>query len=1015
MSTDKTNAGTMGDLRAWVEDFGGDPSALRLLKEDSPELLPYATLMVDRRNDNAILDIVEGVYEWQGAPLAFLVDANSLENDDQLHRIRRLLAMRGDAPYVAVMALGRLDVYSVALDGKSMREARVNWEDVDNTRATVFARLGNMRPNAAYTNQNWISNVVLRLLTGSMTTLIDLGLSDEDAISLVGRALFTRFLADRNLLPGSRVDVNTATDLFDTREMAENTSKWLDETFNGDLLPLSARTFDMVPKKGYHVLGDILRKAPNSQLFLGWKQKWDNLDFAHIPVGVLSQAYEIYLRKYLPKQQKHQGGYFTPKPIAELMVQAAFRALRSRETGKLAKILDPAVGGGIFLLTAFRELVAEHWRADGRRPDTNTLRRILYNQLVGFDVNESALRFAALGLYLLTIELDANPKPIEKLRFDDLRGVVLHRVKREDEDEGKSLGSLGSVIGQEHAEKYDLVIGNPPWASSTGLPKWKDVRTIVERIASNRQIANTSPPLPNQVLDLPFVWRAMEWAKPEGQIAFALHARLLFQQGNRMPAARQTLFDALDITSIINCVELRQTNVWPQISAPFCILFATNRKPSIEGGFRFISPRIEQDLNKAGSMRIDARNADIVSVRQLQDTPDVLKILFRGTKADLAIVERMRLQGNPTLAKFWEESIGVGERGQLRGTGSGYQKLRPSSRPRPRRGDGQVGANASYLHGIPEITVKSVANIFVERQFLEEFKEKRIHDPRSPDLFVGPLLAVHQSPSAMNGRIGVTISQKDIVYNETFYGYSPINDCDAELLVRYLALILGSKMTIWWALITSGKFGFERDVVEKATLDRMPFPDFKRLTVHQRREINRLVEGLHTRRISWVDVDEWVLRLYGFSDRDRQVISDTLEFGLPFTENKQKAQSLPTSAEKDRFCKVLEDELEPWCKRFGSAVAVDQNLPWMQGVAPWQVVRVRNVNVGSESIQTVAENDWAAFLKMADEAAATEILIETERHELLVGRLAQRRYWSETQARLLAQQIIWSHLELLKG
>ena len=64
-------------------------------------------------------------------------------------------------------------------------------------------------------------------------------------------------------------------------------------------------------------------------------------------------------------------------------------------------ILDPAVGGGIFLLSAFRELVAEHWRADGKRPDTDMLRRILYEQMVGFDVNEAALRFSALGLYLL--------------------------------------------------------------------------------------------------------------------------------------------------------------------------------------------------------------------------------------------------------------------------------------------------------------------------------------------------------------------------------------------------------------------------------------------------------------------------------------------------------------------------------------------------------------------------------------------------------------------------------------
>ena len=61
--------------------------------------------------------------------------------------------------------------------------------------------------------------------------------------------------------------------------------------------------------------------------------------------------------------------------------------------------------------------------------------------------------------------------------------------------------------------------------------------------------------------------------------------------------------------------------------------------------------------------------------------------------------------------------------------------------------------------------------------------------------------------------------KEDAVFNETFYGYSLSGDPDAGLLVRYLALVLGSKLAVWLALVTSGKFGFERDVVEKATLD----------------------------------------------------------------------------------------------------------------------------------------------------------------------------------------------------
>ena len=333
----------MVGMRASLAEFGADPSALHSLDDDGPELLPYATLLTARRTGDATLSAVEAVYEWQGAPLLFLIDADSLSDDRQLQPVRRLLAMRGDAPYLGVVAPGSLKVYRIGLDRKSLGQARVGWEDGD--RATVFTRLGNERPQAAITSRGWISNVVLNLLSGATTRLIKLGVSHEDAISLVGRALFTRFLADRSLLPETMSEPATAAGLFDTRQAAEDTSAWLDATFNGDLLPLSAVRFRNLPAQTYRVLGDVLRRAPDGELFLGWEEKWANLDFAHIPVGVLSQAYELYLRQHAPAKQKREGGYFTPAPIAELMVRAAFGALRRRDADKSARVLDPAVGG----------------------------------------------------------------------------------------------------------------------------------------------------------------------------------------------------------------------------------------------------------------------------------------------------------------------------------------------------------------------------------------------------------------------------------------------------------------------------------------------------------------------------------------------------------------------------------------------------------------------------------------------------------------------------------------------
>src|SRR3546814_2240384 len=69
--------------------------------------------------------------------------------------------------------------------------------------------------------------------------------------------------------------------------------------------------------------------------------------------------------------------YTTLFRSADLLVRASFRALERDGASADARILDPAAGAGVFLLTAFRELVAARWRADRSEEHTSELQSLM--------------------------------------------------------------------------------------------------------------------------------------------------------------------------------------------------------------------------------------------------------------------------------------------------------------------------------------------------------------------------------------------------------------------------------------------------------------------------------------------------------------------------------------------------------------------------------------------------------------------------------------------------------------
>src|ERR1039458_10891369 len=95
-----------------------------------------------------------------------------------------------------------------------------------------------------------------------------------------------------------------------------------------------------------------------------------------------------------------------------------------------------------------------------RRPGKTVIQGILHRQICGFDVSESALRLAALGLYITVIELNEITRPpSEHHASKAIQDLVLfdQRTRTENKQLGFVPGSLRSEerrVGKECRSRW---------------------------------------------------------------------------------------------------------------------------------------------------------------------------------------------------------------------------------------------------------------------------------------------------------------------------------------------------------------------------------------------------------------------------------------------------------------------------------------------------------------------------------------------------------------------------------
>jgi hypothetical protein len=1006
-------------LKVELQNYGISSRSTRLLGNPaSPELLDYLDLVgSDGDGSSRSGEILpDGVAESQGRPLLFFVNESRLaqtpeEQDQQLNILRRKLACRGDRAYLARIRSGELAVVPVSLDDRTPDWKRYTPETPE--ALTFFSRLanGHYDGEGEPKEADYVFSAMFKLVSSVADRLAALKLKRSDVLSLMGRALFFRFLKDRNVIQESdRCNIarkaECILDCFSNAENAASTSAWLDKTFNGDLLPLTDDFMEIGRRSDgrvfFHLSAIIKGDEPsgdeNYQLPLGIPN-FGQYDFAHIPVGLLSQVYERFAWKWEHQNAKETSVHYTPRNIAATMVDEAFNKLPNAYE---ARVLDPACGASVFLVLAFRRLYQERWKVTGERPDTKAIREILEKQLVGFDISDSAIKLGALSLYLTAIELDPKPVPPEKLKFHQLRNKVLFNFRREgiDPEEGAVAGSLGEHVGGRFDGQFDLVLSNPPWTSlkSKERPLAEEFNRLSRAVITRRADETVAAAYENPDFgpDLPFVWKATEWCKPGGRIAMALPARILLKQEDIPRRARETFLRLVEVNGIINGTNLSDTVVWPQMNQPFILLFARNQKPRAGHTLRLVTPQYDTSMNRNGEMRIDVKSVQNVEVEATFEQPWIWKALSLGTSLDVAVIQRLQKTDCPRLETYWEKDLGLS-------SVAGYMVK-----------EGQTQRDASFLKDLPNLTNAAEGEFVVRAKELPHFKRETACRPRKRDNYRAPMLLAKQSPGTDRKNGWALLSLKDVAFNQNFYGYSAFGHPAGEQIVKYLLLFCHSVLWSHQALITAPVFGAERRVVYKTVFDDCPIFPFERLSAEQRQKVAKLSDRLIARDLTVFDeIDEFFGGLFGLDAKDMEVVRDTVEVAMPYMESRNRACNPPSQTERERFRKRLESILRPFFKVTSDDSQVELWKPdeaFLKNASPFGLLLISRRGTTLPPPDSLFRE---LLLKLADDTGSTRIIQQVD-GGLVVALLNQYRYWTPSRARLLGAELVREHLDAIE-
>lgn len=754
-------------------------------------------------------------------------------------------------------------------------------------------------------------------------------LSDEVAHSLIGRALFIRYLEDREVLVrdyfegiASENDRWTKTlnaplgafveeqhghlcffRVLGNRDFTYAFFKRLAEDFNGDTFPITKAEEREVKARHLVLLRNLLTGAADDsgqdQLFL-FAYRFDI-----IPIELISSIYEEF---YTAKRGKGntQSSYYTPPALADFLLA---RTLTASLLDQKPRITDAACGSGIFLVEAFRRIVRHRTVKQGRRLSQRELRTILRDQIRGIDLNHDAVPVAAFSLYLAYLHYQ-NPREInETRRLPNLRWIP-GREKRDPDQHFDILYAGNAFEAIDHDDPLvrkhfgpasaDVVVGNPPW----GEVKPGDALGRASMPTTKAWLAaNPARTIGDNELSQAFVHLALELLADGGKAALLLSSGVLFKQHKNSRLFRQSWLSRCKLEHVVNFAHVRHIFFADPVrpgkrkgslresdgTSPFITAIFEKGKPRQDHRFNYWSARRTAEIQNTRSVILAQTDMHRLSQADCRRHEDLWKLFWWGGRRDEGLIRD--LERFPSLTNLPEYNHNI----QL-AAGRGFEVAKATE-------------DADWLSEYRELPPGKFKRYGQIKQSMLIDVPLKVYRRGMRQVYEGHRLLLKRGIGSDG--IVARIDTEPFCFRNSIIGFRLIGLEKSEEMV-----ILG---TIWSSLgryfywLTAGSWGMWHDELHLHSAGKIPVTFSKDLE-HRKRIVGIVSElqkiqpsqtsdlgdldfvdkfggEARTSKINRLEaeLDEAIFDLYELNEADRDLVRDMCRYGLDFFYRRDKS------------------------------------------------------------------------------------------------------------------------------